>query len=361
MKRYFFGYLFVRIAKILAIIVVIAGISFAILRYSQASVASASRAYEPSEPLRRKVNDLESVFSRTQALVSSFNQSNKSSTPDLSRVHFPAIPSSNSDFDRLGRALSSVDQESKQLKESVVNRFEMLTNEVEQKLRSHAAALQPTPPPVRVASPPPPSSTPLASPAVVPQDDSLFSRNISSEVIAARKSALIDSQEFLKVLETKAENADNKSKLAESAAQLEVLARLLLLPHREEATAAPQPQSIPLQAEPQVGQVHRVVIAEKVADQVQQLRQTVSQAITSSWALDDALTEVISVEDEEKQRCRVASLEQEGIWLTAAGQIGSGLIAALLVGFLILVFADLTKTLLDTATYTGVIAENTKR
>lgn len=360
MKKYFFGYLFVRIAKILATIVVVAGVSFVILRYSQASVASASRAYQPSELLRRKVNDLKNVLSKTQELVSSFNGSNKSSTPRLSRVYFPAVFNSNSDFDRLGRALSTVDQESQQLKQSVVTRFETLTNEIEQKLRSHAAALQPTPPPVRVASPPPSSPSP-PSPAVVSQQDSLFSRNISPEELAARKSQLVDSREFLKVLETNAENADNKSKLAESAAQLDVLGKLLLLPHQEEATAAPQPQSVPLQAEPQVGQAHRVVTAEKVADQMQQLRATVNRAITSSWALDDALTEVISVEDTEKQRCRVASLEQEGIWLTAAGQIGSGLIAAVLVGFLILVFADLTKTLLDTATHTGVIAENTKR
>jgi hypothetical protein len=68
-----------------------------------------------------------------------------------------------------------------------------------------------------------------------------------------------------------------------------------------------------------------------------------------------------SLQDTEKQRCHVASFEQEGIWLTAAGQIAGGLLAAVLVGFLILVFADLTKTLLDTATHTGVIAENTKR
>jgi hypothetical protein len=358
-KKYFFGYLFVRIAKILATIIVIAGVGFAFLRYSQASIASASRAYESSDLLRRKVENLKNVLSTTQELVSSFNQSNKSSNPRLSRVPFPGALDSNADFYRLGKALSSVEQESQQLKQSVVNRFETLINEIEQKLRGHAAALQPTSSPVRVASPPP-SLTPTAPPPPASHQDSLFSRNISSEELAGRKSQLIDGREFLKVLETRAENADNKSKLAESAAQLDAFAKLLLLPH-EEAPPPPEPQSLPAQPAPQVTQAHRVVIAERIADQVQQLRQEVNRAVTSSWALDDAFLEVVSREDTEKQRCRVASLEQEGIWLTAAGQIAAGLIAAILVGFLILVFADLTKTLLDTATHTGVIAENTKR
>src|SRR5207249_168429 len=142
-------------------------------------------------------------------------------------------------------------------------------------LRSHAAALQPTPPsPGRVASPPP-SATLAPPPAVVSQQSSLFSLNISSEELAARNSQLSDTREFMRVLETEAENTENKSKLDESAAQLDALAKLLLLPQKEKKSPMPQPPPVPSEAEPQIGQVHRVVTAEKIADQLQQLRERV--------------------------------------------------------------------------------------
>src|SRR5439155_13826226 len=177
-----------------ATIVFITGVGFAVLKYSQASVASASRAYQSSDLLRRQVANLKNVFSATQQLVSSFNQSNKSSTPRVNRSHFPAVLNSTRDFDRLDRVLPTVDQERQQLKQSIVNRFEMLTNEIEQKLRSHAAALQPTPSPVRVASSRP-TATLAPPPAVVPQQNSLFSLSISSEELAARNSQLVDTRE----------------------------------------------------------------------------------------------------------------------------------------------------------------------
>jgi hypothetical protein len=354
-KKYFFGYLFVRIAKLLAILIVMAGLGFALLKYSQASVASASRAYQASDSLRRAVENLENVFSRTQQLVSSFNELNKSSTPRVNRPRFPAVLNSNSDFDRLDRALSSVDQERQHLKQSIVNRFETLTNDIEEKLRRHAAALQPTPSPARVISPPQ-SPTPPPAPAAVPDQISLFSSNITSEELAARNSQLTNGREFLKILETRAENTENKSRLAESAAQLDTLSKLLLLPQKEEPKWVPAAPLVPSEPEPQVGQVHQAVSAEKVAEQVQQLRESVKGAVTTSWALDDAFEEVFSLAKTEKQRCRAASLEQEGIWLTATGQIFTDVVAAVLVSFLILVFADLTQTLLDTATNTGVIA-----
>lgn len=355
MKKYFFGYLFVRIAKLLAIIAVIAGVGFALLEYSQASVASASRAYQPSDVLRLDLDHLKHVLSKTQELVSSFNRSNKSSSPQVTRAGFPAVVGSNRGFDRLDTALSSLDQERRQLKQSIVNRFDTLTSEIQQKLRSHAAALQPTPPPVPPPLPPA-SQTPAPQTTVVHQQTSVFSRGISSAEIDARRSKLIDSREFLKVLENKAENPENKSKLAESADQLDALARFLVSPEREEPTPVMQSQSVPSAALPQAEQVHRVVTAETIADQLERLRETVRNALTNSWALDDAFDEAVSVAKTEKQLCHVASLEQERIWLSAAGQIGTSLLAAVLLAFLILVFADLTQTLLDTATNTGMIA-----
>ena len=96
--------------------------------------------------------------------------------------------------------------------------------------------------------------------------------------------------------------------------------------------------------------------AEKVADQLEQLRSAVRQAVLSSWALDGAFDRVSELSLSEQNKCRSATLTTKGIWLSAFGQIGTGAVATAFVAFLILVMADLTQTLLDTATNTGTMA-----
>jgi len=97
--------------------------------------------------------------------------------------------------------------------------------------------------------------------------------------------------------------------------------------------------------------------AEKVADQLEQLRNSVRQAVLSSWALDGAFDRVSELSLSEQNKCRLATLRTKGIWLNAFGRIAIGAVATAFVAFLILVMADLIQTLLDTATNTGMMAQ----
>lgn len=359
MKKYFFGYLFVRIAKILAGLIILGGLGFAVLKYSQASVASASASYQTSAVLQRNLNVLRDAFSTTQETVLSFNNSNQATTPATSGISFPRTVESNSDFEAVDAALSRISGESQKLKQSIVNRFEELVKDIEQRLRAHAAALQPTPTPNRsTAVMPTPAPIPSSSPTK--HEPSLFSSNLQTGETIARTRQLINGREFLKVLGTKAENSENRAKLIESAEQLDVLSRLL---PQEEVSSEPAPRSTPpdTSSDPDVQQAHKIVAAEKIADQIQQLRERVRQALLTSWILDEAFDQALTVASTEKERCRFASLQQRGIWLAAGGEIVSRLLAAALLSFLILVFADLTQTQLDTATNTGITAEASRQ
>src|SRR5207249_530139 len=110
---------------------------------------------------------------------------------------------------------------------------------------------------------------------------------LRAEEAAARNLQLTSSREFLKVLGTKAENAENRAKLIESADQLDALAKLL--PEKVEAPPElPSQPGIPEATEPRVEQAHKAVTAEKIADQIQQLRSRVQQALLTSWLLDEA-------------------------------------------------------------------------
>ena len=66
-------------------------------------------------------------------------------------------------------------------------------------------------------------------------------------------------------------------------------------------------------------------------------------------AIDKAATEA--------DHQRVAALAVQRVWVRATGHIMLILVAACFAAFLVLVMADLTQTLLDTATNTRIMAE----
>jgi len=90
---------------------------------------------------------------------------------------------------------------------------------------------------------------------------------------------------------------------------------------------------------------------------LEQIRGEVTEIFLTSWTLDDAFEQASDVRSIECNKCRMATLAQKGIWLSAVSRILIGLLAAALVSFLILVCADLVKTFLDTASHTGVVAD----
>ena len=127
------------------------------------------------------------------------------------------------------------------------------------------------------------------------------------------------------------------------------LERLSEWPVQEEFLAQDRQASIP--------SPRKILNAEKLADQLDRLRLSVRQAVFSPWALDDAFDAVQNLSASERNKCRSATLAITGIWLTAFAWMAAGVVGMAFVAFLILVTTDLTQTLLDTATNTGVIAE----
>ena len=249
--------------------------------------------------------------------------------------------------------LTKVDEERQQLKQSVVARFEDAVKSIEAKLRAYAASLHP-----------PPAATPTAAPTVVvsvspfsgsgqPQD-SLFSLKLSADEVSKRSASLNSRKDFLQELANRAENPANRATLNDAAAQLEALGKLL--PEKLASTPAEGPTSGP-SAEVRSDESRKVLPSERTADELEQLRTEVRQAMLTSWTLDESFEQAADVTSIEREKCRVAVLAQKGIWLSAVSKILPALLAAVLVSFLIVVSADLVKTLLDTAAHTGVLAD----
>ncbi len=352
-KQYFFGYLFARTAKGLALLVILIAIGFCWLQYSQANTAASAVAYQPSPLLQRTLGKLKDTFAATEQVVRSLNTDNQLAIPKVQGPRFPAVIEATADFARVDEELSRVDQERQQLKQSIVSTFEVSIKSIEEKLRAHAAALKSLPAPTPAALPSPvATATPLPSPTQ-PQE-LLFSSRLGADEVNKRSANLSRRREFLKLLVTKAENFENRARLSEAVDQLDALSKLLPEKFETSVAAQAEPAATP-SSEPRAEQ--KVLLSERVAGQLERLRGEVKQTLLTSWTLDDAFEQADDLNLVERDKCRVATLAQKGIWLSAVSRIVIGLIAAVLASFLILVCADLVQTLLETATNTGVLAE----
>ena len=159
--------------------------------------------------------------------------------------------------------------------------------------------------------------------------------------------------EFLDGLKSKAENPQNRANLTEAVAQLEALSKLL--PEKSETAQPESPASGPGQEAADIRS--NLLPSERVAGQLEQLRGEVRQIFLTSWTLDETFKEASELASAERDKCRLASLAQRGIWLSTTSRILVALLVAVLASFVILVCADLVKTFLDTASHTGVVAD----
>jgi hypothetical protein len=353
-KQYFFGYLFVGGAKIFALLVIAAGIGFCLLQYSQAKTAAAAVAYQPSQKLQQALRKLQEAVSTTVEIVDSFDKDNETTQPAVEPPAIPAVIDSNDDFDRVGEELLRINQDRQDLKQSVVNRFETSVLSIQEKLHTYAASLDSSRTTGAPATAPSPAiAAVLAAPPR--QNTFLYSPKLAAGDIKDRKASLTQRKEFLKFLESKAENAENRAILNEAANQMDQLSKLL--PEKTETPVASQLSSAFPTNDPPADQGGTVSLSERVAGQLEQLRNEVRQALLTSWKLDDAFDQANELASVEREKCRVATLSQQGIWLSAGSKMLPGLFVAALLSFLILVFADLVRTLLDTAANTGTVAD----
>ena len=354
-KQYFFAYLFVRAARGLALLVILIGVGFCVLRYYQASIAADAAAYQRSPHLQQALDRLKAAFLATEQIIDSFNAGNQSKTPNFRAPRFPLVIDSDDDFARISAELSRLDHERQQLKESIVSRFETLVKSIEEKLHAYTAVLQSSP------SPTPATTQNLISnatptPSPMSREESLFSSQLGSSDANERSANLKERKEFLKVLAIRAENADNRVILGEAADQLERLAKLL--PEKFDLSTAAKPDTATASSkDPRAEQHGKVLLSERVARQLEQLRGGVRQMLLTSWTLDDTFEQVANLDSAERDKYRAAILAQKSVWLSAASRIVIGLLATGLVSLLIVVFADLVRTQLDTATSTGTVAD----
>ena len=350
MKAYFFGYLFVRLARLLAILVILIALVLAGIRCWQTSVLSESLRYQSDDLLSRRLVRVAHQVQATQSLLARGLPSHSIAAQPLPK--FSTRIQTVSGFATAAAELGRAEKTGAELKRQVTGRLDDFVSDLCQKLRAHAASLLEPESPKQTSSPSP-ARTVLPTPSITePQEqDRLFAKNVDTDALKARSKQLDDTKAYFNFLSSNVENAENKRIIGEAIAEVSAIEQLLAEAASAPTKTSPQlPEASTAASSPvPVSERREPLNAEKVADHLVVLSAVAKHAATDSWALDDAIDQAATVLSAERERCRKAELDQRQVWIGWLIQVISLAAAAAAVAFVVLVAADVTQTLLDTA------------
>jgi hypothetical protein len=345
MSRYFFGSFFVRFAKLIAALVFLAGIAGAAVRYAQTGLEAARIRYAPSASTGAKLFTLGHDWRRTKQLVTQFLGQSAPAMTDLSISNAPSTPA---EFARVTAQLTAMQGERDAAKEVITRRFETLVAEIEGKLRVHASELAETPPEPAAETPKPRAKPPKVAeipPPATHELKTLFDSLPAAEV-ASRRGLLTEGYDFISLLKASAENPENAATLGGALDELVNFERFL--PPTLAITPKPPPQEKVEKAAP-AALVRSKPNAERVADQLLQLRTMVRSALMTDWAIDRPLAQVAADVEAEQKLCLESARALKALWLNAAVFMAVIVVGAALAAFFVLVLADLGRASLDAA------------
>lgn len=339
MKTYPFGYLFVRLAKILAVVLFAAGLVAASLRYYQGALDARARRYAQSKSLETDISHLDREYERLQTIMA---RSLHRIVAPLEARTVATAPRTTSEFGALGKRLTEISHTRDDVKDSLIATFESVIEQIEKKLQAHAAMLRGE----EAKADAPPAGSPDEKKALNTPETVFV--DLGGPELGKRIDALGRSREFVTKLKASVEKPENAALLISALQELDELGRLL--PSSLEI-APPEPK--PEEAKP--GPPTQLN-AERVANQLRQVRALVRASVLNDWSIDQTLARVTESLEVERQRCAESEQALQRLWLETWIWICAILLGATLAAFLVLVMADLVRSFLDSAAHSAKIA-----
>jgi len=316
-----------RFAKTFGCLFFIAGFCASAWIYQQTTPLIESARYQQSDLLAKRLGNLQSIYENSRGLVMKF-KGTADFPPDYAAASFkPQFPqqySSANDFQDLHAQLGRVSAGEDALKRYVIDHFDSLLSDIQRKLIAHAASLAPSPTP---------QSNPAPQVASMP-DYGLFENRIDVSQVESRQSTLADAKQFLGTLDSAAEDPANKKTLDDSMTEVDVLAKLL--PSLNGA-------SPPIQITPSLPDAREPLNAEKVAARVADIRNRVTLAVLSSWALDEAATEAMLSTEEEQSKFLASEVRIKQLTEELHVKMALAITAGTVLGMFFLLLGDWTQ------------------
>ena len=357
-KQYVFGYLFVRFAKLISALVVLAALGACALHTFGHLNTLDSLSYTRDYNLSNALDTLASELSFVRKESGKFGYTDDGKAIDLS-----SAPSRFSQFSQSEHELKQVQQRIALIKKSVTagfvekatelrNRIRTAIDEIE-KLRTAGETIPDVPEQPKTPARPV-QLNPLAP--IAPQK-TLFgivndSANENSRIQLAQWSL------FFKKLHSDAEKQENKELIDSLLDEFERLRALFpeaaksvpLAPptqDREDPSKAPPKESKPAPPpeDPLVTAISNIRTIESAIAGVLELAQ-------QGWAIDRQLETARQILQNEKSKCMALQTARVAAWVSWAKQIGLSLISGAVTAFFILVFADFIQSFFDTSVNT---------
>ena len=335
MKNYRFAQLFVKISRIIGIVVLISGIGFTVLNFFSISAEYTSAKYERDDELTRLLVELEDnkqqtlTILRNKRLIGSRNFY-LSEAPEVA-------PLTSDQFEDLAVSLSAYRSETLELKQSLLESFEDSVGVIRDKLLKFAESLEEEAPRKNVPA------RRESSISRHTMESHIFDEN-SRTTFSEKIYSIQEVADFLARLRDESSQEESKRTLTQAKDEVEQL--LSLFPN----VSVSQTQ---VSEEPEEKETLR---AEMVAYALEEAIITVRNSVTDRWAVETALAEASQKSIEEKQEMEESVELRRGILLLGVGKIFSQFLGTVLASFLILVISDFLQTQLDIAANSFVLA-----
>jgi hypothetical protein len=357
-SKYTFGYLFVKIAKLLSLLTVVVTAWLVGVKTTGMISAIGGIRYQEDTSLGISISRLIEEVHFTTGEVGRIAQ-----VGDLPGISSVRTPSKLSDFGPVDDMVRNSEARRVELKRRAImsfekgvvalqNKIEVTVREIERVRQSMESA------PVKPAGDETGPSSPSAKPqsALDASARSIFGQGNPGELINARE-ALNRAAKFFEELLTKAEKDENKRLI--KGVQEEVAKLQNWLPPESEApnieefnqpsknSQADQTQS-PIDPLENAIRTHRAL-----SDALAIIR----NSVTGKWTLDEAILETANRMEAERDQCGAAESRIQALrsaWMIDAIMMT---IAGLAAAFVILVLADFIQSFFDTATNAGLILD----
>jgi hypothetical protein len=356
-KQYVFGYLFVRFAKLISALVVLAALGACALHTFGHLNTLDSLSYTRDYNLNSALDTLTGELSFVRKEAGKFGYTDDGKTIDLS----PA-PSSLPQFARSDEELKQVQQRVALVKKSVTAGFVEKATELRNRIRTAIDAIEKlraageTNPPVPEQPKTPSRPVPLNPMAPLAPQKTLFgiandSANENSRNQLAQWSL------FFKKLHSDAEKQENKELIDSLLAEFEKLRALFPEAAKPVASAPPTQRTEdpskarpteskpPPPEDPLVTALSNIRTIESAIAEVLELAQ-------GRWTIDGQLDSARQMLQNEKAKCVALQTARVAAWVSWAKQIGLSLVSGAVTAFFILVFADFIQSFFDTSVNT---------
>lgn len=362
-SKYTFGYLFVKLAKLLAILTVLGTMGL---------IAVRTVSYLNDVSRIRYEADLELEISLSRLLeeveFATGEVSRITPVADLPSITAVKTPATLTGFGSVASVISSVETRRAELKQRTLKAFEQGVIELQSKIANTVREIE------RVrrateaapATPPVPQQPASAKPPLEPRSAldlparTLFGQGATSSLTNSRNT-LTQTAKFFEDLSGKAEKEENKQLIQGVLKEIAKLQSWLPpepQPSRPQAPefaaqpTAPKPQpTVPDDPLETALRTHR-----SLSEALSEVRKTV----TGPWALDQLISAAANCMESERDQCRAAELAAHQMRTDWALKISMWTAAGLALAFVILVWADFIQSFFDTATSAELILSTLK-